>query len=147
MVILKKPYLYWVIIIFLFYLFISILVSGFYNTIPLIIKYAKTVNWFKLILSMLLTIVIGILIAINSVLIYIKFKERKNCNKEITLSGIGTVGGLATGICPLCVTGLFPLVLGLLGISFSFASLPFQGIEIQLLIAIILFVSYVNLRR
>ena len=85
--------------------------------------------------------------ASNSILAYIKYKERKKCNNEITLSGIGTLGGLATGICPLCVTGIFPLLLSLIGISFSFASLPFQGIEIQILITLILLVSLINLSK
>ena len=44
-------------------------------------------------------------------------------------------------MCPLCVTGLIPLILSLFGISFSFAVLPFGGIEIQFLVVIILFIG------
>lgn len=143
----KKPYIYFIILIFLAYLGINVLLSGFYNTIPLILVYAKTVNWFKLGISLFLTLLIGILIALNSVLIYIKYRERKRCKKEITLSSAGAVGGLVAGVCPLCITGLIPLILGLVGISFSFASLPFQGIEIQVLVVAILLISLVNLSK
>lgn len=143
----RKPYIYFVILIFLVYLSLNVILSGFYNTIPLILIYAKTVNWIKLGISVFLTLVIGALIAFNSVLIYVRYKERRNCKKEISLSSVGAVGGFITGVCPLCVTGIIPLILGFIGVSFSFASLPFQGIEIQVLIAIILFVSLINLSK
>lgn len=144
---LKKPHIYFVILIFLVYLSLNVILSGFYNTIPLILVYAKTVNWIKLSISIFLTLMTGILIAFNSVLIYVKYKERKKCKKELTLSSAGAIGGLVAGVCPLCVTGVVPLILGLVGISFSFASLPFQGIEIQVLVAAILIVSLVNLSK
>ena len=146
-ILLKKPYIYFVILIFLVYLLLNIFISGFYNTIPLILVYAKTLNWFKLSISIFLTLIIGALIAFNSVLIYVKYKERRKCKKELTLSSAGAIGGLVTGVCPLCVTGLIPLILGFIGVSFSFASLPFQGIEVQVLVVIILFVSLINLSR
>ena len=137
----KKPYLYFTIGIFLLYLLINLLISGFYNTIPLIIAYANNVNWFKLSISIILSLSIGILIAINCIYIYIKYKERKQCIKGGAITGLGTIGGLVTGFCPLCVTGLFPILFGFFGVSFSLASLPFQGIEIQLAIVILLLIS------
>ncbi|KKR15047.1 hypothetical protein J4233_02890 [Candidatus Pacearchaeota archaeon] len=146
-IILNKPYVYFVILIFLVYVSLNVILSGFYNTIPLILVYAKTLNWFKLGISLFLTLLIGLLIAFNSVLIYAKYKERRKCKKKITLSSAGAIGGLITGVCPLCVTGLIPLILGLAGISFSLASLPFQGIEVQVLVVIILLVSLINLSK
>src|SRR3989338_470233 len=146
-ILLKKPYIYFVILILLVYLLLNIFISGFYNTIPLILVYAKTLNWFKLGISIFLTIIIGALIAFNSVLIYVKYKERKKCKRELSLSSAGAIGGLVTGVCPLCVTGLIPLILGFIGVSFSFASLPFQGIEVQVLVVIILLMSLINLSR
>ena len=143
----KKPYIYFVILIFLVYLLLNIFISGFYNTIPLILVYAATVNWFKLGISLFLTLAIGALIVFNSVLIYIKYKERRKCKKEVALSSAGAIGGLVAGVCPLCVTGLVPLILGIFGVGFSFASLPFQGIEVQVLVVIFLFVSLINLSR
>ena len=146
-ILLKKPYVYFIILIFLVYLSLNVILSGFYNTIPLILVYAKTVDWLKLGISLFLTLTIGALIAFNSVLIYVKYKEKKRCKKEMTLSSAGAIGGLVTGVCPLCVTGLIPLILGFIGVSFSFASLPFQGIEVQVLVVIILIVSLINLSR
>ena len=143
----NKPYIYFVILIFLVYLGFDVTLSGFYNTIPLILVYAKTLNWFKLGLSLTFTLIIGALISFNSVLIYIKYKQRKRCKKELTLSGVGAIGGLITGVCPLCITGFIPLLFGLVGVSFSLARLPFQGIEIQFLVTIILIASLVNLSR
>lgn len=142
----RKPYVYWFFGVFIFYLVTNVLISGFYNTIPLILAYAATVNWFKLGISLFLTLVIGLLIAFNSVLIYVKYRERKKCKKEMTLSSAGAIGGLAVGVCPLCVTGIFPLLLSLVGISFSFASLPFQGIEVQVFVLVLLVWSYVKLK-
>ncbi len=144
-ILLKKPYIYFV--IFLVYLGLNVILSGFYNTIPLILVYAKTLNWFKLGISLFLTLATGVLIAFNSVLIYIKYKERKKCKRELSLSSAGAIGGLVTGVCPLCVTGFIPLIFGFIGVSFSLASLPFQGIEVQVLVVIILIASLINLSR
>ena len=142
----RKPYVYLFFGIFIFYLVLSVLISGFYNTIPLIVVYAGTVNWIKLGFSLVLTLAIGFLVALNGVLIYIKYKNRIEC-KGIGTASAGTIGGLIVGVCPLCVTGIFPLLLGLAGISFSFASLPFQGIEIQVLVALILIISFIKLAK
>ena len=145
--VLQKPYVYWLIGIFVVYLMLNIFVSGFYNTIPLIIAYSKAVNWVKLGLSVLLTLATSFLVALTMVYTYIRYKERKDCKKVGTLAGVGAVGGLIVGVCPLCVAGIFPLILGLLGISFTFASLPFQGLEIQFVIVIVLLISLYLLNK
>lgn len=137
----RKPYVYWTIGIFFIYLLLNFLLSGFYDTLILIMIYAETIDWLKLSLSLILTLLIGFLVAVNLVYFYLRYKERADCKKEGALTGAGAVGGLAVGICPLCVTGLFPLLLSLIGISFTFASLPFQGLEIQVLVVVILLLS------
>ncbi len=142
----KKPYIFWLVGIFVVYLILNILISGFYKTIPLIIIYIKTVDWFKLFVSLILTLAIGAFVAVNGVLAFMKYKERKHCREGAALGGVGAVGGLAAGVCPLCVTGLLPLLFGAFGVGFSFASLPFGGIEIQVLVLIVLIWSYVKLR-
>ena len=144
---LKKPQIYFLILIFVSYLVLNFFISGFYKTLPLILVYAKTVNWFKLSISFFLSIAIGVLVSVTAVSTYVKYKERKNCAGGGALSGIGAVGGLTTGFCPLCITGLFPLILGLFGISFSFAALPFGGIEVQVFVVLILLASLKMLNK
>ncbi|MEK6951639.1 MAG: hypothetical protein AABX29_01355 [Nanoarchaeota archaeon] len=146
-IVFKKPYLYGIVLIFLAYIFINIWLSGFYNTIKLIIIYASTINWLELFISIILTLTIGILVSVNSVYAYIKYKERKKCLKESAVATAGSIGGLIIGVCPLCVTGLFPLIFSFLGIGFSFASLPFKGIEVQILVIIILLISLFMLNK
>lgn len=143
----KKPYVFWIITIFLSYTILNFYISGFNNTFVLILKYASTVNWLELIISIIFSLTIGILVALNSVLVYVKYKERQKCKNQTVLAGLGAIGGLATGFCPLCITGLFPLILSMIGITFSFASLPFKGIEVQFGIIIILFISYKYLKN
>ena len=137
----KRPYVYWFFLIFFGYLILNVWVSDFYNTIPLIIKYAQTVNWFSVGLSIIFSLLIGFLVACNGVLVYMKYQERKQCKEGVALASAGSIGGLAVGVCPLCVTGIFPLVLSFFGISFSFASLPFQGMEVQIIFIILLALS------
>jgi len=137
----RKPHVYWTIGIFLFYIALNLILSGFYKTLALIFVYASTVNWFKLSISVSLALIIGMLVSVNAVYLYIKNKERKVCLEAGSIAGIGTIGGLATGFCPLCITGLIPLMLGIFGVSFSFATLPFGGIEIQILAVLMLLLS------
>src|SRR3989344_1132043 len=145
--ILRKPYVFWIIGIFIFYILLNVFISGFYKTIQLIFIYASEVNWLELGTSILLSIAIGALVAINAVYAFMKYKERKKCLEGKALAGIGAAGGLIVGVCPLCVTGLFPIILGFLGISFSFASLPFNGIEVQLIVIALLSISLWMLNR
>ena len=146
-IILKKPYIYFIVAIFLFYLLMNLFISGFYDTIPLILAYSKTVNWPKLLISIILSIAIALLISINLTYLYISYKQRKSCRAEATATSIATLGGLITGFCPLCVTGIFPILFGLFGVTFSLASLPFQGIEVQLGIIVLLIISYKMLTK
>ncbi len=143
----QRPYIYWFILIFISYLILNIFISGFNDTIPLIITYAETVNWFKLGISLVLTLAIGFLVAMNAIYVYVLYKERKKCKGGKILAGTGSIGGLIAGVCPLCVTGLVPLILGFFGIGFSFASLPFEGIEIQVLVIAVLSFSLKILSR
>jgi len=58
----KKPSIYWIFLIFVIYLASNIIFSDFYNTIKLIIVYASTVDWLKIGILVLLTLVIGSLL-------------------------------------------------------------------------------------
>ena len=142
---LTKPYIYWVIGIFLVYTALNIMISQFYITIQYIPYYLNTINWGELILGAILSLSIGILISINMVYVYIRYRERKKYRAEGALTCAATIGGLATGVCSACVAGLVPLIFSLLGLSFSWASLPFKGMEIQLIVIAVLMLSlYLN---
>jgi len=143
----KKPYLYYFILIFLIYLILNVIFSQFYITIQYIPKYLETIKWQELIISALLSLAIGFLVSLNSLLVYIKYKEKNNVKKQGILATLGTIGGFATGVCSACVAGLFPLIFGLFGISFSFLSLPLKGIEIQLLVILILLINLYLLKK
>ena len=135
---LQRPYLYWLIGIFVVYLGLTVYISEFYITAQYIFIYAHQLDWGKLLLGMFLTITIAALVALNMVYGYIRYKERKDVKKTGVIACVGTIGGLATGVCSACVVSVFPLVLGLFGVTFSWASLPFQGLEIQALLIVML---------
>ncbi len=147
--ILKRPYIYWVVGVFFSYILVNILISGFYEKVPLFLKYASSVNWTRLTISIVFAITIALLVSISSVLTYIKIKERQNCKKQVAVTSIGTVGGIVTGFCPLCVTGLVPLIFSAVGITFTFSSLPFSGLEVQAVIILLLAINlyYLNRKR
>lgn len=144
---LQKPYVYWVLGIFVVYLGLNVYISEFYITIKYLAVYANQIHWIKLGLGMLFTVVIAALVAVNSVYSYIRYREKQKIKKSGALACVGTIGGLATGVCSSCVTSVFPLVLGLFGVTFSWASLPFEGLEIQALTITILGVSLYWLKR
>ena len=143
----KKPYVYFLILIFLIYLTLNVVISQFYITVQYIPRYLETVKWGELILSGLFSLIIGLLISVNAIILYLKFKERKEVKKQTILASLGTLGGLATGVCSACVAGLFPLVLGFLGISFSFLSLPFKGLEVQAVVILVLVINLYFLNK
>ena len=144
----KKPYLYFFIILFTVYLALNITISQFYVTVQYLPKYVETIKWEELVISGFLTLIIAFLVALTGTLIYKNWKERISVKKQTALVSLGTLGGLATGVCTACVAGLFPLIFGLFGVSFSFLSLPFKGMEIQLLVITFLSINlYLLMKR
>ena len=143
----KKPYIYFFILIFIFYLTLNVLISQFYVTIRLIPLYLDTINWLELGLSIFLTLIIAFLVSLTILLSYIKYKQRQNIKKGITVAALGTTGGFAAGVCTACVAGVFPFIFSLFGISFSWLSLPFKGLEFQVLVIILLLLSLFLLNR
>ena len=139
----KKPYIFLFIGTFLVYLLLLFILSDFGNTLFLALQYAETVSWEKLAFSVFLSLSIGFFVALNTCFAIREYAIRKQCKKGGALTGAGILAGLSIGICPLCVGGLLPLVLGILGISFSFGILPWQGLEIQLgVLAIMIFTTH-----
>lgn len=144
---LKKPYLYWTIGIFVAYMALNVIISQFYVTVQYIPYYLNTIKWTELLFGAFLSIIIGILVSVNSVFLYIKYKEKKSIKKDGALTCAAAVGGLATGVCSACIAGLVPFILGILGISFSWASLPLKGMEMQVFVIAILLFSLHSLRK
>lgn len=133
----------------LLYITVTVILSKFYVTVQYIPYFVDTINWFQLIISVLLTIVIGVLIGINVLLtffVYRKYKENKQNKKcsvglgtTASVTSIAAIGGVATGVCSACVASIFPWLFGLFGVTLSFGALPFQGLEVQAGIATLLF--------
>jgi len=136
-VITKKPYSYYFLTIFFIYMIINIILSEFYITIQYIPYYLETIKWSLLLFSALSSIIIGLLIAININLMILRYRDSKKLNLKLT--PIGFLLGLSTGICPACITGLFPFLFSLFG--FSLLTLPFKGLEIQVLSMVLLLIS------
>ncbi len=143
---LQKPYLFWVLGIFIFYMGLNVIISRFYETIRYISVYAGSLNWPALILSAILSIIIGFLVAVAAVYAYIIYLERRKIKSEGVLICAGTAGGLASGICAACVS-FVPFILSMFGIAFSWAALPLKGIEIQLTSILLLAASLFLLTR
>jgi len=137
----KKPYVYLFIFIFIAYLLINFFVNKFYITAPTFL----TLNLKVVIPYMLLTILVGFLVAININLIIIKFKELRRVNKSSGFTVVGVFGGMLGGACPGCFVGLFPAFLGLFGITATLSSLPFLGLEILIGSTILLITSIILL--
>ncbi len=135
---LQKPYKYITILGFIVYFSLAVWLSDFITIFSVALEYAQTTSWFKLITSLVLSIIIAVLVSINLSYAYYHYALRKSCKKGATVASAGAVGGLFVGVCPVCVGGLLQVVLSILGISFSFAVLPWNGVEIQLLMAVLL---------
>lgn len=143
----QKPYIYALIVVSLLYLALNVYASKFYLTLFYLPIYFKTINWLEFAISLIFSIVISILVAANAISIYLRYQERQMIKKSAVTSCLATVGGLATGICPVCATSFFPLLLGTMGVTFSWAMLPFKGFEVQLFIIIALSLSIYYLNK
>ena len=135
------PYVYSFITIFILYLIINFLVNGSSETAPVLFYFNLNI----VIPSLILSLLIAILTGINVNLIWLKFKEYRKINKEQGLTFFGSFIGLLGGACPGCFVGLFPAFLGLFGITASLNILPFYGLELLVISAVILIISIIFL--
>ena len=140
-VIFTRPYIYSFIITFILYLIINFLVNDLSKTFPVLFNFNLNIVIPLLILNLLIAALIGI----NVNLIWLKFKEYRKINKEQGLTFFGSFIGLLGGACPGCFAGLFPAFLGLFGVTASLSILPFYGLELQVISAVILIISIIFL--
>ena len=145
-IVFEKPYVLWTVLIFMIYMVANILLSQFYHTLKYIPYYVSSIRWGEFVFSIVFSILIGLLIAINTVIVYIRHRERKT-RKESALTCAATLGGFATGICSACIAGFFPFLFEMAGISISWTALPFNGIEVQAVIVTLLLVNLHMLRK
>jgi len=98
------------------------------------------VKWYVWV-SVPLSIVIAALIGVSFALLFAKVQDIKEVKTGSATSFGGILAGLLAAGCPSCAVGVFPFVASLFGISATLASLPFGGIELQLLSVALLCVS------
>ncbi len=133
----RKPYIYSFFIIILIYIAITIIINKFYTVFSYLISF----NPKFVIPSLILNLIVAVLIAINVNLVYSKFREIRKIKSTPALTFFGAFSGMLGGLCPGCVTGLFPLIASIFGISLGLASLPFKGLEFQALAILLLVIS------
>jgi|SaaInlV_150m_DNA_3_1039698.scaffolds.fasta_scaffold55715_1 hypothetical protein len=144
----KKPHIFIFLSTFFIYIVALLLLSNFSESIQLLFLYSENLNWAKLLFSLFISISIGFFIAVNVCFVIKEYVQRKNCKNGGALTGAGLLAGLSLGVCPLCVGGFLPILLGFFGISFSFGLLPFQGIEIQVgVLVLMIFTTYMFYKR
>lgn len=141
---LTTPALWWTLGIFTLYLATNVLVSNFTTTLRTIPYYLDTLNWPALLGSLTLTIIIAALVALNTTQAYLRYQDHK---RNATVACTASAAGLLIGVCPLCTASLLPVILSAIGITFTWTLLPFNGIELQSLLIIILLLNLRSLRQ
>lgn len=133
----KKPYVYFIIPLSLVYAIFSFGTVRFIH--GGIQEFYRSMFATYTIPYTLMTLVISVLMGVSLTLFFAKLKEVRLKSAGLGATGI-IVGSLAAG-CPGCFFGLFPLFLGLFGISATLAILPFNGLELQAISIPILLLS------
>jgi len=134
--VLRKPYLFYFISIFIAYILINTLINQTYETFSIISGFSKMFIIPFLLFNFL---VVPLLVALTINLSIIRFKELKSMNNAASSSTfLGVFGGVLGGACPGCFVGLFPAILGLFGISATLSVLPLYGLEIQIISSVLL---------
>ena len=129
-----RPYSFYFILFFFLFIGLNIFINKVYVTGRILFT-----NLSIGIPFIIFNVLVASLVALNLNLIFIKYKDCKGLNKKGSgVVGLGVFAGLLGGACPGCFAGLFPVFLGLFGVSASLSILPFYGIEIQAVSAVLL---------
>jgi len=134
----RKRYLAVFLVLFGLYVAVNVLVNQFAETLPVFFTFRLSF----VIPYAILSILIGMLAALNLTLIAYKLIQVRALGKEETgATAFGVFGGMLGGACPGCFVGLLPTIAGVFGITISLSSLPFLGFEIQIPTLLILLVT------
>ena len=112
-------------LLFFLFLFLYLTLNFWINQIYLALPSLLNSNLKIVVPSLFFTLVIAVLTALTLNLVIIKARELRRIKKSSGLAALGLFGGLLGGACPSCFAGLFPAVMGLLGVTASLSSLPF----------------------
>lgn len=88
--------------------------------------------------AFILNIIVAILMGVNISLLIYRMKEFATDKKSSMMSGVGIFAAALANGCPGCFAGLFPVILSIFGISATLSILPFNGLELQVLGAVLL---------
>lgn len=141
--VLKKPYVFYFIGIFLAYITINLIINKLYVNLEVFTTFAL---WFRIPFLFFNFLLVPFLVALVISLSILRFKEA-GFGKHTGAAGFGVFGGILGGACPGCFAGLFPAFLGIFGVTATLSILPLYGLEIQLLSAALLITAVVLLTR
>ena len=85
-----------------------------------------------------LNILVALLLGINVSLLVYRLKQFATDKKNSMMSGMGIFAAALANGCPGCFAGLFPFILSIFGVSATLSILPFNGLELQALSAVLL---------
>ena len=88
--------------------------------------------------AFILNIIVAILMGVNISLLIYRMKEFATDKKSSMMSGVGIFAAALANGCPGCFAGLFPVILSIFGISATLSILPFNGLELHGLSAVLL---------
>ena len=136
----SKAYLALFFVLLTVYFAFNLWINQFYETLPVFLTFRLS---FVLPYAFL-TILIGVVVALNFTLVAYKLKQIIGIKKETGMTMFGAFGGMLGGACPGCFVGLFPSLAGAFGVTATLSALPFKGYEIQVVtLLIVLIVLYV----
>jgi len=142
--IVKKPYVFYLVIIFLGYLGLNIWLNQTFVTFSVLFTAYKLSFAIPFVALSLIT---AFLVAVTINLIILKFKEFRAVNKTSGIAAVAIFLGFVGGACPGCFVGIFPAIVGIFGASLTLTSLPLNGLEIQIASSLILILSIHLLTR
>lgn len=136
----KGRYLFLFVLIFFLYIGLNVYLNELYVSLDIWSSYNML---FLIPFALFNFLIVPFLIALTVNLSVLRFKEAgtgfdfKDSSKA-SVGGIGALSGLVAGACPGCFVGLFPAFAGFFGINAGLSSLPFLGLELQALSALLL---------